>query len=513
MSNTSSKDEVYALQMKAVSKRFPGTLAVDSVDFSVKKGEVHALMGENGAGKSTLMKVLAGLFNDYTGEIYINGEKKDLHTPQMAKAAGIGMVYQELSLARRISIYENLLVGRLPKKNALFIDKKAAIKEAKSLLARVGLEHLNPLEDVSEISQCDAQLVEIAKVLGTSPQIIVMDEPTSALSSEEVQRLFKIIRNLKEQGLAIVYISHHLGEIFEIADTVTVMRDGKKVDTFPIEATDTELLVEKMVGEPVKDFYAEHKSMVTDEVVLKVEDLTRWGFYHHINFELKKGEVLAICGLAGSGRTEIAKGLVGVDQMQAGTLTVHGKPVVFKNFGEAIKGGVGYLTEDRKVVGLALSQTVEDNVLSCVIDKYSKGGLYNPKKQVKLVEDKIEEMGVYPADPKRLVNSFSGGNQQKVLMAKWLASGVDILILDEPTRGVDVNAKQAIHNVVKNFVAQGKSVVLLSSDLPEVVGLCDRALILREGHLIGEIPKEGINENNLLIAANGEGEYVVCHNN
>ena len=500
--------EAYALEMRSISKRFPGTLAVDNVSLRVKNGEVHALMGENGAGKSTLMKVLAGLYSDYTGDIYINGEKRLLHSPMLAKEYGIGMVYQELSLARRISIYENLLVGRLPKKNALFIDKKKAVAQARELLARVGLEHLDPTIDVSEISQCDAQLVEIAKVLGSEPKIIVMDEPTSALSSEEVQRLFNIIRKLKEQGLAIIYISHHLAEIFEIADTVTVMRDGKLVNTLPIEQVTNESLVEMMVGEPIKSFYADHVHNISDDIVMKVEDYTRWGFFHHVNFELKKGEVLAICGLAGSGRTEIARALVSVDQIDGGKLYVHGRQVHFHNFGDAIKGGVGYLSEDRKAVGLALPQSVADNVLSCVVDKYSKGIVFNARRHRPLVQEKIDEMRVYPADPQRQVNSFSGGNQQKVLMAKWLAADVDILILDEPTRGVDVGAKQVIHDAVRRFTETGRSVILLSSDLPEVVGLCDRAVILREGHIIGEIPKEGITENSLLLAANGEGAYV-----
>lgn len=500
--------QVYALDMQKVSKRFPGTLAVDQVDFRVKKGEVHALMGENGAGKSTLMKMLNGLFNDYTGDIFINGEKKQLHSPAMAQEAGIGMVYQELSLARRISIYENLLVGRLPKKNALFIDKKAAIEESKKLLARVGLDYIDPTVDVSEISQCEAQLVEIAKVLGFNPSIVVMDEPTSALSSAEVERLYGIIRQLKAEGLAIVYISHHLAEIFDIADHVTVMRDGRLVDSMPVSETDSDKLVEMMVGTPVKNFYAEHETKINPEVVLKVEDYTRWGFFHHVNFELHKGEVLAICGLAGAGRTEIARALIGVDKADSGKVSIHGKEVNFRSFGEAIAGGLGYLTEDRKVVGLALNQTVADNVTSCVIDKYSKGIFFDGKGLADLVDEKINEMSVYPADPERLVNSFSGGNQQKVLMAKWLASGVDVLILDEPTRGVDVNAKQVIHNVVKDYVSKGNSVILLSSDLPEVVGLADRAVILREGHTIGEIQKKDMTENSILIAANGEGEFV-----
>lgn len=508
MSNQPKNTE-YALEMRQVSKRFPGTLAVDKVDFRVKRGEVHALMGENGAGKSTLMKMLNGLFNDYTGDIYINGEKKMLHTPNLAKEAGIGMVYQELSLARRISIYENLLVGRLPVKG-FFVDKKKAIEEAKKLLARVGLDYIDPTIDVSEISQCEAQLVEIAKVLGSNPHIIVMDEPTSALSSEEVNRLYGIIRQLKSEGLAIVYISHHLAEIFEIADHVTVMRDGKLVGDFPVSETNPDHLVEMMVGSPVKNFYENHVSMVQDEVVLKAEDYTRWGFFHHVNFELHKGEVLAICGLAGAGRTEIAHALIGVDKADGGKVFIHGKEVHFKNFGEAIDGGLGYLTEDRKVVGLALNQTVADNVTSCIIDKNSKAGFFNAASLNNLVDEKINEMSVYPADRNRLVNSFSGGNQQKVLMAKWLASGVDILILDEPTRGVDVNAKQVIHNVVKDYVAKGNSVILLSSDLPEVVGLADRAVILRDGHTIGMIQKKDMTENSILIAANGEGEFVSC---
>lgn len=509
MNHTSSGTaENWALEMRQVTKKFPGTLAVDHVDFHVKKGEVHALMGENGAGKSTLMKVLAGLFNDYTGDVFIHGEKKELHTPIMAKEAGIGMVYQELSLARTISIYENLLVGRLPKKNALFIDKKAAIARAKKCLERVGLGHLDPTIPISDISQCDAQLVEIAKVLDADPKILVMDEPTSSLSSEEVQRMFTIIRKLKEEGLSIVYISHHMSEIFEIADSVTVMRDGKKVGECLISETNEEKLVEQMVGEPVKSFYADYHSSVSQEVALKVEDFTRWGFFHHVNFELHRGEVLAISGLAGAGRTEIAKALIGIDDHHQGKIYFHGKEVHFKNFGEAIKAGIGYVTEDRKILGLALPQPVADNVLSTVIDRYSRGILYSNKWNNALVDEKINDMSVYPADRNRLVNSFSGGNQQKVLMAKWLAADVDVLILDEPTRGVDVNAKQIIHNVIKKYVEEGHAAILISSDLPEVAGLADRAVILREGHIIGEIPKESITENSLLIAANGKGEYV-----
>lgn len=496
-----------ALQMKNVSKRFPGTLAVDGVDFEVREGEVHALMGENGAGKSTLMKMLAGLFNDYTGEIYIDGKLCKLHTPMLAKEHGVGMIYQELSVARRISIVENLLVGRLPKKNGLFYDKKEAVRQAKELLERVGLEYLDPNKPISEISQCEAQLVEIAKVLGTNPKIIVMDEPTSALSSEEVQRLFGIIRTLKEQNLAIVYISHHLAEIFEIADTITVMRDGKKIKTYPVSETSNEQLIQDMVGKSVKEFYANKESHI-GETMMEVKDLTRWGFFHHVSFELHKGEVLAICGLAGSGRTEIARSIIGVDPLDAGTIVKDGKEGTYKDMTTAIKSGIGYLTEDRKVMGLALTQSVSDNILVSIIDKLSKGGLYNPKGHGKIVEEKIEELEIYPPQPDRLVNALSGGNQQKVLMAKWLATDADVLILDEPTRGVDIGAKQTIHKAVLEYTKKGNGVILLSSDLPEVVGLADRAIILREGYITGEISGEEITESSLLMAANGEGKHV-----
>ena len=507
MSEMPNTQAAYALEMKNVTKRFPGTLAVDGVTFSVKPGEVHALVGENGAGKSTLMKVLAGLFNDYTGEILINGSVCSLHTPSMAKEHGVGMIYQELSLARCISIYENMLAGRLPKKNALFVDKKEAIQQAKELLSRVGLDYIDPTKEISEISQCEAQLVEIAKVLGTNPSIIVMDEPTSALSSEEVQRLFEIIKSLKEQGLAIVYISHHLQEIFEVADNITVMRDGKKVGTYPVEETSTDHLIEMMVGKSVKDFYATRSATIGEEM-LSVKDFTRWGFFHHVDFTLHKGEVLAIVGLAGSGRSEIGRSLVGVDPVDMGTVTLCGKEQHFKSMADAIEAGVGYLTEDRKVAGLALTQSVTDNILATIIDNLEKGPFYYPKKHKGCVNAKIDELSIYPPEPDRIVNNLSGGNQQKVLMAKWLATDVSILILDEPTRGVDIGAKQTIHQAVLDYAARGNAVILLSSDLPEVVGLSDRAIILREGHVIGEINKEEITEHSLLVAANGEGKHI-----
>ena len=505
-----SQDTTYALEMRQVSKRFPGTLAVNKVDFSVKPGEVHALVGENGAGKSTLMKMIAGSFTDYTGEIYVSGQKVDLHSPSIAKEAGIGMIYQELSLARPISIYENLLVGRLPIQGKIpFVNKKKAIEQARELLGRVGLSHINPEIPISEISQCEAQLVEIAKVLGNNPRIIVMDEPTSALSSEEVGRLFRIVQQLKDEGLAIIYISHHLAEIFTVADRVTVMRDGQKIITCGIEETNPQQLIEMMVGRSVSEFYKDRTTKAGEEI-FRVEDLSRWGFFHHVNFSVRAGEVLGITGLAGAGRSELARAIVGVDQINEGKMYLRGKEVRFKNMHEAIDAGVGYLTESRKTDGLALTQSVADNTMASIIYQQASGGLYHARsaKNRNMVRELIDRLVVYPAQPDRPVMNLSGGNQQKVLLTKWLAMKPAVLILDEPTRGVDVGAKEVIHNAIRDLAASGSAVILISSDLPEMVGLSDRAVVLRNGYIIGEIGREDMNEQNLLLAANGEGEHV-----
>ena len=494
------------LRMEGVSKRFPGTLAVDNVDFSVSAGEVHALVGENGAGKSTLMKLLAGSFSDYTGKVLIDGKEEKLHTPAMSKAVGVGMVYQELSLARPISIEENLLVGRLPTKG-WFIDQKAVTKRAKELLERVGLSYLDPRMPVSEISQCEAQLVEIAKTLGDNPSILVMDEPTSALSSEEVGRLFAIIRQLKAQDIAIIYISHHLQEVFEISDNITVMRDGQKRGTFPTSQINQEQVVDMMVGRSATEFYARRQTKIGNEL-FRVDHLSRWGFFHDISFSIKAGETLAISGLAGAGRTELARAIVGVDDFDEGKIFLDGKEVQFKNMYEAINAGVVYLTESRKIDGLAVRLTAAENTMAAQIPAVAKGQYYSPNQGAKLVLDLMKSLSVYPEEPNRPVSNFSGGNQQKVLMAKWLATGPRVLILDEPTRGVDIGAKEIIHKAISELAASGSAIILITSDLPEMVGLSDRAIILRNGHIIGEIDGAHINESSLLLSANGEGEFV-----
>ncbi len=491
-----------ALEMKGVGKRYPGTIAVDNVTFQVYAGEVHALVGENGAGKSTLMKMLAGSFDDYTGDIFINDKKVLLHSPSEARKYGIGMIYQELSLARPISITENLLAGRLPKKRGL-LDRAAADAEARRLLASVGLE-LDPGLPIEDISQHEAQLVEIAKVLGTKPCILVMDEPTSALSREEVERLFGIIDTLRKRGLAIVFISHHLPEIFRIADRVTVMRDGKKVATKEIVEVTREEIVQMMVGRSVKEFYNRDKRAIGPSR-FKVAKLTRYGFFHDVSFEVRRGEIMGICGLSGAGRSELARVLVGLDRADEGAVELDGKRVKGRSMASRVDEGIAYLTEDRKVEGLALRLAVDDNILSPIIHRLSKFSVYSKRAGGTTVDSLIKELAIYPPDPSRTVGNLSGGNQQKVLLAKWLASSPKVLILDEPTRGVDIGAKMIIHQSIEKLARAGTSVILISSDLPELVGLSDRVMIMCNGRFTREMKYEECSEESVLLAANGEG--------
>ncbi len=492
---------VAALEMKEVGKRFPGTIAVDAVDFEVYAGEVHALVGENGAGKSTLMKMLAGSFNDYTGEILINGEAVELHTPSMAMKHGVGMIYQELSLANPISIAENIVAGHLPRRGVL-VDRAALAAEAKRLMSIVGLD-LDPDLPIEEISQHEAQLVEVAKVLGTSPSILVMDEPTSALSRDEVERLFAIIDSLRKRGLAIVYISHHLPEVFRIADRVTVMRDGRRVATRDVASLTREEIVQMMVGRSVKEFYSRAERTI-GAVRYRVKDLSRWGFFHHVDLEAHVGEILGVCGLSGAGRSELARVLVGLDAADEGTMELDGKVLNGSGMAYYLARGIAYLTEDRKSEGLALRLSMEDNILSSIVPRLRRGLRYDKRLGRTTVQDLVKGLSIYPTDPTVTMANFSGGNQQKVLLAKWLAGGPRVLILDEPTRGVDIGAKVIIHEAVEKLAGAGNTVILISSDLPELVGLADRVLIMRQGRFVREMSYEQCTEESLLLAANGE---------
>jgi ABC-type sugar transport system ATPase subunit len=500
---TSNSDNIgIALRMKGVSKKYPGTLAVDNVDFEARAGEVHALMGENGAGKSTLMKILAGSFDDYTGSIFIGQKEVKLHSPAMARAYGIGMIYQELSLARPISIAENLLVGRLPHKYGFWLDRKAMVKQASNLCNKVGLD-LDPLKTIEEISHHQSQLVEIAKVLGSNPCILVMDEPTSALSREETGRLFKIIRRLKNRGITIIYISHHLQEVFEIADRVTIMRDGKIIDTKSINEITPPMVVQKMVGQAIDDFYVKRKPKI-GQTILDVNNLTRKGFFHNVSFHVLKGEILGLAGLTGAGRTEMACSMCGLDPLDNGTIKISGRQLRQHSYSTAMKNGLLYLSEDRKTDGLFLRLSVKQNMVSAIINRHTRYGIYSSCHENTKTTDLISKLDIITSSASTDVSNLSGGNQQKVLLGKWIAADPVILVLDEPTRGVDIKAKMKIHKAITELADGGRSIILISSDLPELVGLSDRVVVMREGHLISEMQKDQLSEESVLLAMNGE---------
>jgi len=493
--------EAYILRLSAVTKSYPGTLAVDGVDLTIRRGEVHALMGENGAGKSTLMKILAGSFDDYTGTIEIDGRVARISSPAQAKAHGIEMIHQELSLAGPLSIAENILVGRLPRRG-VFLDGNAMAVEARRCLDQVGLD-VNPRQAVEMLSQHEAQLVEIARALGNNPAVLVMDEPTSALSRAETNRLFAIIERLKQRGVTIIYVSHHLPEVYQIADRITVLRDGRKIATVAAEEVKPWSLVEMMIGQPAGQARIERRRE-PGRKRFRVRNFTRSGFFHDIRFFIRAGEILGIGGLAGAGRTELARCLSGVDPLDSGDMMLDGRYIEPTSMRACMKQGIAYLTEDRKRQGLALRLSALTNTANAVHAK--RGQLLSRRERRELFSRQAAQLQLQPAQPQRQMVQFSGGNQQKVLLGKWLATAPEVLILDEPTRGVDVGAKQVIHEKIAQLADRGKCVLLISSDLPELATLSDRVMIMRKGRFIREMSKTELSENAILLAANADRE-------
>lgn len=492
----------YALEMEAIVKRFPALIAVNHVNLQIAPGTVHAICGENGAGKSTLMRILAGEYPDYEGTIRIRGQEVRINSPLQAKRQGIEIIHQELGLARPLSVAENVLAGRLPRHGkSFFLNKREAEAQTRKYLDMVGLERIKPSTLVSTLSQHEAQLVEIAKALSNEPSILIMDEPTSALTRDEVMLLFGIIERLKSQGLSILYISHFLNEVFEVSDFITTMRDGCIISTERTEALTQQRVVREMVGRDVQDFYAEHESR-HGNTVLKVDRLTRYGFFRDVSFEVQEGEILGVCGLAGAGRSELARALVGIDRWDDGSVEFLGESFANRGYVHAIRKGIAYLTEDRKLQGLALDQSIAANITSAKGASQSRS-LIVRKGGDGDIEGLMSRLKVIPHDPEKIVGRLSGGNQQKVLLAKWLNIDPKLLILDEPTRGVDVGAKEMIHRTVKDYVNQGNACILISSDLMELIGLSDRVLILNHGRVHAIMDKSDCTEESLLIAANG----------
>ncbi|MBU2702227.1 ribose transport system ATP-binding protein [Sporomusaceae bacterium BoRhaA] len=496
-------NEAALLTMKGITKTFPGVKALDKFDFVLKAGEVHALLGENGAGKSTLMKVLSGVYQADEGEILLNGMQVKLTSPRSALDLGIGIIHQELNLIPGLTVMENIYLGREPKKFGV-VDFDRMRQKTKQVLDELGTT-MAPETLVADLSIGEQQLVEIAKALSYASRILIMDEPTTALTETETSGLFATIERLTEKGLAIVYISHRMGEIFRICHRVTVMRDGKYVGTVVTAGTTFEELIRMMVGRELSSLFPK-ESVVIGEEVLKVENLSSAAGLQDVSFSLCKGEILGVAGLMGSGRSELARALFGADPMTSGTIALNGQRCNISGPQDAIDAGIGLITEDRKQQGLVLEMSVGQNMSLASLRTWSPFGVIHEKEEKSAIAAYIKQLNIRTPSAEKLVNELSGGNQQKVVIAKWLATQPKVLIMDEPTRGVDVGAKAEIYQIMNMLVTQGVGILMISSELPEVLGMSDRVLVMQGGKLAAILPIEQATQESIMAyAAGGEG--------
>ena len=478
-------------EMRDISKSFPGVKALNKVGFTVAEGEIRALVGENGAGKSTLMKILNGNYKKDSGAILIDGQEVEITDPQVADAHGITIIFQELNLVDELSIAENIFAGRLAKKGKL-VNWKELNEKAKVLLDRISFD-VDPNKLVGSLTVAEKQMVEIAKALSRNSRIILMDEPSATLTKKELDALFQIIRDLKKSGIAVIYISHRMEEIFEICETVTVMRDGQIIGTRDVDKVSSDELVEMMVGREVSSAYPKRAAKIGEEI-LRVENLCRKDRKQNVNFNLHRGEVLGIAGLVGAGRTEIMRAIFGIDYISSLDVYVGGKKVKITDPASAKKHGIAFLTEDRKVEGLTLDFSVKSNVVAANLGSIATGGVFTNKKLENQIADKyIDKTRIKTPHRNQKVGNLSGGNQQKVVVSKWLNTDPEILIMDEPTRGIDVGAKREIYEIINDLVSQGKAVILISSELPEVLGMSDRVLVMKDDAIVAELTGEQIN--------------------
>ncbi|SDI52049.1 sugar ABC transporter ATP-binding protein [Desulfosporosinus hippei] len=489
------------LSMEGIHKSFSGVKVLENVQFSLRQGEVHALMGENGAGKSTLMKILSGIYSKDAGSIQIQGTESAASSPKTAQALGVAIIHQELNMIPDLTISENMFLGREFKWGRTgFINWSKMAAEAKSYLQQLGM-NLNPDSLVGELSVGQQQMVEIAKALSMHAKILVLDEPTAALTKREIEKLFQLITTLKTQGVGMIYISHRMEEIFQISDRITVLRDGRYIGTRDTNVTTMDELVQMMVGREIKERFPKVETKIGEER-LRVERLAQDGKLYDINFSVRAGEILGIAGLMGSGRSELAKALFGVGKYQ-GKIFVNGKPVTIKGPAEAIKAGLALITEDRKGEGLVTDLSVRENLALPNLRTLSRLGFISHRLEQDFVEDSIQKLKVKVHHSGQEVSSLSGGNQQKVVIGKWLATQPNVLILDEPTRGVDIGAKREIYDLMNQLVQSGVSIVMISSELPEVLGMSDRILVMHEGRITGEFSRENATQETIMVAATG----------
>jgi ribose transport system ATP-binding protein len=489
------------VRLQGVSKQFPGVLAVDDVSLDIYPGEVHVVAGENGAGKSTLMKLLSQVERPTKGNIIVDGQPVHFSGPHYAQSIGIAMVYQEFALAPHLSIAQNLFLGREPHRMGI-IDQRSELRRARELLQRVAL-HIDPRRTIASLSVAEQQLVEIAKALAIDARLVIMDEPTAALTGQEIDELFDVIRGLTAKGIAVLYISHRLDEIFRIADRVTIMRDGQVVATLPRADLDEKKLIRLMVGRDIANLYPKPETTI-GEVVLHVEGLSRARVLHDCSFEVRAGEILGFAGLIGAGRTELARAVFGADRIDAGTIWLEGRKLRIKSPDDAIKAGIGYLTEDRKRDGLAMTLGIDQNITLVNLPVFS--GIINLGQEKRIALRARDQLNIRTPSIQRRVNVLSGGNQQKVIVARWLETRARVLFFDEPTRGIDVGAKAEMFDLIGRLASEGRAIVLISSYLPELINMCDRILVLHEGHIAGALKREQFSEERIIAMATGARE-------
>jgi rhamnose transport system ATP-binding protein len=490
------------VELRGVAKSFGGVHALQGVDLALAPGEVHALVGENGAGKSTLVRILGGVHQPDAGTVVIAGEEVQLHGPRDARGRGIAVIHQEPALFPDLDVAENVFMGRQPLDRSRGIAWKQMYREVGELMHQLGVA-LDPRAPVQGLSVADQQLVEIAKALSTDARVVVMDEPTAALSSRETEELFRIIKDLRERGVAVLFISHRLEEVFALSDTVTVLRDGAHVVTASAAELDTGALIRHMVGRDLGELFPKEAAEI-GEPALEVRGLTREGVFRDISFSLRRGEIVGLAGLVGAGRSEVARAIFGIDPLDGGEILRDGRPVRTGSPRAAMQAGLAFVPEDRQHQGLVLEMAIEDNATLPFLRRLSHFGLVNRRRERKIAADFTNRLQVKAAGLQIPVRALSGGNQQKVVIAKWLATDPKILVLDEPTRGIDIGTKAEVHRIVSGLAAQGMAILLISSELPEVLAMSDRVLVMHEGRLTGEFSRDEAGQEAIMRAATGQ---------
>ena len=487
------------LSIVDVDKTFPGVHALKKASLSIRKGEVMALVGENGAGKSTLMNILSGIHQKDSGSIHFDEREMNVTCPMDSQKLGISIIHQELNLIPHFSIAENIFVGREKSKSRFFYDKQKTIEEAGKLLARVGLD-ADPRTVVKDLSIAQRQMVEVSKALAFNTKLIVMDEPTSSISDTEIDRLLGIIRELKANGVSVIFISHKLDEVLAIADRITVLRDGEVVGVLEAEGCTEDAIIQMMIGREITNIFPKLETQLGD-TVFEVRNLSQGKRFADINFSLRKGEILGFAGLVGAGRSEVLQAVFGIDPSDSGEVFIEGKQVSIKTPRDAIGLGIGFVPEDRKLKGLLLGMAVKDNISLASLETVSKYGIFNFGKERGIAESFVGKLSIKTSDINQQTLHLSGGNQQKVVLSKWLAIKPKILFVDEPTRGVDVGAKKEIHALLSQLTQEGVSIIMVSSELPEILGMSDRIIVMHEGAIKGEILRKDATQHNILTMA------------